>query len=199
MPKGDWIETFTGRRVYPLSPEIDDINITDIAHALSNLCRFTGHTKRFYSVAEHSARMAEYALRLGQPNVAKYALLHDASEAYLCDLARPVKHLPQMEPYRTAEAVLQTCINAAFDLTDPPPMLLATLDEMFLYTEAATLMPTATTWPGYREAILVPDLDPMTLGLAPTHACAFFLQKFGELFWNDGAHAVAPAHGELAA
>ena len=49
-----WIQTFTGKRMYPLDPKPEDICIEDIAHALSNICRFTGHTKKFYSVGEHS-------------------------------------------------------------------------------------------------------------------------------------------------
>src|SRR5271156_4912831 len=80
-----WIQTFTGKKFYPFNPKPQDIDIRDIAHALSNICRFTGHTKRFYSVAEHSRNVA----KLVPAHMKLQALLHDASEAYLCDIARP--------------------------------------------------------------------------------------------------------------
>jgi len=95
---GDWIQTFGGRAFWPLDPRPEDVAIGDIAHALAHLCRYGGHTRRFYSVAEHSVLMA----RAVSPKHRLWALLHDASEAYLVDLPRPIKRaIPQ---YRTAEA-----------------------------------------------------------------------------------------------
>src|SRR5271165_7548492 len=85
--KGDWIQTYTGRVMYPLDPRPEEINIIDIAHALSNLCRFTGHVRTFYSVAEHSVRVSQHC----DPKDALWGLLHDASEAYLADMSRPMK------------------------------------------------------------------------------------------------------------
>ena len=72
-------------------PNPDDIRIEDIAHALSNQCRFAGHAREFYSVAEHSVHVSQLCL----PEHALWGLLHDASEAYLVDLPRPLKLLPE--------------------------------------------------------------------------------------------------------
>jgi len=86
-----YIETYTGRLFYPLNPDPDDVDLQDIAHALSMKCRYTGHTRNFYSVAEHSVLMAEWFEEQDCPWRALYALLHDATEAYLPDVPRPVK------------------------------------------------------------------------------------------------------------
>lgn len=81
-----WIQTYTGKQFWPLNPKIEDINIFDIAHALSMNCRFNGHCKRFYSVAEHSVLVSLYC------DNELDGLMHDASEAYLPDIARPIKN-----------------------------------------------------------------------------------------------------------
>lgn len=82
------ITTFTGIEFAPLAPRLEDIDIRDIAHGLSNLCRFSGQCRKFYSVAEHSVLVS----RLTPPEYALGALLHDASEAYgLNDVAGPIK------------------------------------------------------------------------------------------------------------
>lgn len=90
--KGDWIQTYTGRRFWPADPRPEDVFIEDIAHALSMLCRFGGHCLRFYSVAEHSVLLSWAA----PPEWKRWCLLHDATEAYLCDLPGPIKRgLPE--------------------------------------------------------------------------------------------------------
>lgn len=108
----DWIQTYTGARFYPLEPDLDLIRIADIAHSLSMQCRYTGHTARFYSVAEHSLILAKefhtgWHYRL-------VALLHDATEAYLSDIPRPLKYLPEFAFYRHAEDRLQEMIFDKF-------------------------------------------------------------------------------------
>jgi 5'-deoxynucleotidase YfbR-like HD superfamily hydrolase len=104
------IRTFTGILFDPLNPCVEDIKIQDIAHALSHVCRFTGHVSHFYSVAEHSIRVAE---RL--PKELQLAgLLHDASEAYISDVSSPLKHSEGFARYREIEAVLQEVIYNRF-------------------------------------------------------------------------------------
>lgn len=96
------ITTFTGIEFAPLSPRLEDIDIRDIAHGLSNLCRFSGQCRKFYSVAEHSV----FVSLLTPPKYALGALLHDASEAYgLNDVAGPIK--PFFPEYVQAENKLQ--------------------------------------------------------------------------------------------
>ena len=87
MKPNPWIQTYNGRQVFPLSPDPEQIDIHDIAHALANLCRFTGHTRRFYSVAQHSVLVARECATEFQA----WGLLHDAAEAYINDIARPIK------------------------------------------------------------------------------------------------------------
>src|SRR5580692_700756 len=110
MNRGDWIQTATGRQFWPMDPRPDEIFIDDIAHALSMLCRFGGHCLRFYSVAEHSVLLSRVA-----PQKHKlWALLHDASEAYLVDVPRPIK--PMLVGYKAAEEKIQRAIAVRFNL-----------------------------------------------------------------------------------
>ncbi|KKM07785.1 hypothetical protein LCGC14_1730500, partial [marine sediment metagenome] len=86
--------TYSGRKISILYPGVEDINIEDIAHALSLQCRYNGHCNKFYSVAEHSilaARMfkARYGIKFECDFI--YTLMHDAAEAYVGDLISPVK------------------------------------------------------------------------------------------------------------
>lgn len=109
----DHITTYTGEDFYPLSPNIDQIHILDIAHALSLLCRANGHIKRFYSVAQHSINCAiEAKARNYSKKVQLACLLHDASEAYISDLTRPVKR--SLQGYINIEAHLQNLIYSKF-------------------------------------------------------------------------------------
>ena len=105
-----YITTVTGKHFDPMDPGNHDFNIVDIAHALSLICRGNGHIRFFYSVAQHSIACAEEAVARGySPEVILGCLLHDASEAYLSDVTRPVKkELPQ---YLMAEEKLQRAID----------------------------------------------------------------------------------------
>lgn len=87
--RGEWIQVGvgTGQRFYPLDPRPEEVEIEDIAHALSHLCRFTGHTRELYSVCQHSVLVS----RQCSPRAALWGLLHDAAEAYIGDLSRPLK------------------------------------------------------------------------------------------------------------
>ena len=91
------IPTFTGRSVDLLNPRPEQICIDDVAHALANLCRFTGHTDRHYSVAQHSVMVA----RSCPPELALQGLLHDAHEAYIGDWSAPLKR--SLSPIALAE------------------------------------------------------------------------------------------------
>jgi len=86
------IGLFSGGTFDILNPRAEDVRIEDIAHALSQQCRFTGHTKTFYSVAQHSVLASTLVAAPDE----LWALLHDASEAYMGDMNRPLKHAPEM-------------------------------------------------------------------------------------------------------
>lgn len=132
-----WIETYTGKKVYFLNPSPDQIDIRDIAHSLSNQCRFSGHTKRFYSVAEHSVRVSE-ALR-DNPILSLQGLLHDASEAYVLDVPSPVKQY--LTNYKEIEHELMTVIMAKFGSFWPLHTQVKEADSMLLKNEARALLP----------------------------------------------------------
>lgn len=136
MASQTWIQTASGRAVDPLNPVGSDIVIRDIAAALSKMCRFTGHTKAFYSVAQHSVLVSHYCA----PHHAMWGLLHDASEAYLADIARPVKHSAAFTPYRDIERILQTVIMDQFHLPPFMPDSVREADERMLLTEKRDLM-----------------------------------------------------------
>lgn len=110
---GDWSVTWSGVRFRPLDPRPEDIRLVDIAMALSNIARFGGHKTEAYTVAQHSVLVASRVpegLRLP-------ALLHDASEAYLGDIIRPVKHLPEFyEVWKPIESRVERCIELHFGL-----------------------------------------------------------------------------------
>jgi hypothetical protein len=130
-----YIRTFTGRQCWPLNPKPEDICIEDIAHALSNICRFGGHVREFYSVAQHSVLVS----RTVPPDLALCGLLHDASEAYLCDIMRPIK--PHFPGYAEVEERLMTAIAQVFDFQWPPPPEIKAADMRLLVTERRDLMP----------------------------------------------------------
>ena len=95
---GPYIQTVSGRRVNPLDPSPADIDVHDIAVALSNQCRFGGHTRRYYSVAQHACIVSDQMLERGSSaHDALWGLLHDASEAYLVDLPHPLKHRSELD------------------------------------------------------------------------------------------------------
>lgn len=112
------LETFTGKQFSPLQPRVEDIDIRDIAHGLSQACRFANQCQRFLSVAEHSLRVSERVDPYRDlPLTALAGLLHDASEAYLCDFPRPLKHHSAMgHIYCQVESVLSSVIERAFGL-----------------------------------------------------------------------------------
>lgn len=140
---GDWIQTRHGRKFHLLDPRPEDFDIRDIAHALSNVCRFTGHVSKFYSVGEHSVRVADLLKDGGFSVETQYAgLMHDASEAYISDMARPFKQLPEFAFYREIEDKLMVHLSAAMQFVNPMPKCVKTADEILLGTEARDLM-----WP----------------------------------------------------
>ena len=84
-----WIETYTGVKFDLMKPRTEDVNLADIAHALSMICRYTGHCKQFHSVAQHSVLVARL---LDREDTSIYGLLHDAHEAYIGDISTPLKN-----------------------------------------------------------------------------------------------------------
>lgn len=176
-----YIRTYTGGYFWPLEPRAEDVRLEDIAHALGNQCRWTGHVKSFYSVGQHCVLASRY---VSHENALK-ALLHDASEAYLADLARPIKHAPGLgETYRQVETKLEKAIWEHFKLDGPVPSEMSSehelkqIDNALLWTEKRDLME------GDWEERLAGEerLLPITLETwSPFYAEILFLQRFDEL------------------
>lgn len=137
------IRTYTKRLVSPLDLKVTDIDLEDIGHALSNQCRFTGHAREFYSVAQHSVSVAAYLWDKHQSmELALAGLFHDASEAYLLDLARPIKLLPELEVFSEIEYEIQRTIEAALGFTygEFEHPYVSHADRVLLATELRDLM-----------------------------------------------------------
>lgn len=136
------ITTYSNVYFTPTEPKTEDIKIEDIAHALSLLCRANGHFKQFFSVAQHSINCAREAAARGYSKRVQLAcLLHDASEAYISDVTRPVKqHLPQ---YLAFEQKLQNMIWEKYlgePLSDDELKLIFEIDDAQFYHEFLNLM-----------------------------------------------------------
>lgn len=127
--RGDWMQTFSGRQFWPLDPRPEDICIEDIAHALAMQCRFAGHCLRFYSVAEHSVLVAHHA----EPVDALWALMHDAAEAYVTDVIRPIK--PDLAGYKAIEARVMRAVCERYGLPLDMPAAVKEIDDRILADE----------------------------------------------------------------
>ena len=138
------IKTYTGVMFDPVHPEAERIDILDIAHALSMLCRANGHFRSFYSVGQHCINCAREAKARGYSERVQLAcLLHDASEAYLSDVTRPVKQ--ELPKYLEIEEPLQEAIWRKYlgtELTEEEKVRVFEVDDAMLYYEFKALMDT---------------------------------------------------------
>jgi uncharacterized protein len=171
-----WIQTASGGVFHILDPRQDEILITDIGHALGQMCRFTGHVRRFYSVAEHSI----HASHLVPEKDALWALMHDSSEAYIADLNRPLKHFTAVGPvYKTTEKKIMDAICVKFRLPLEQPESVDKADATMLYTEKAQLMPPMEWDTKWAEDTSTADIKVRCW--SPEIAKVEFLHRFYEL------------------
>jgi hypothetical protein len=178
----DTIALFSGGWLRPLDPDPADITIQDIAHALSNQCRFTGHTREFYSVAEHCVLASGL---MTTDELALDALLHDGSEAYLADLARPIKKAPGLgEVYLKAEEKLEAAIAKRFGTTHPMPDEVKWADNVMLGVEVHMLMHAEFAAAFPLELPL--DAAPQLKYWNPPKAEIHFMATFETLAWKLG-------------
>jgi hypothetical protein len=135
-----WIQTFTGHRVNVFDPDPQTIRLVDISRGLSNTCRFAGQIPQHYSVGQHSLIMS----LMVPPDCALEALMHDAAEAYLGDVPKPVKEgLPD---YRRVSEILEAAIALKFGLVYPWPDAVHVADRRMVLTEAAMLGRDTSGW-----------------------------------------------------
>lgn len=169
--------TNSGRHIDLMNPDPKQIDINDIALALSKVCRFNGQIKYFYSVAEHSVRVSE----LLPNNLKLIGLLHDASEAYICDIPTPLKHLLG-ESYYAIERRIMGAIGEALkvDLTDlPEPVKVA--DRTMTVTERDYLRAVNnTSWGAeYENSLRYPNF--VAWGQHHTTVAERFMKEYNRL------------------
>ncbi len=171
-----WIQTYSGGIFYPLSPRKEDVFLEDIAHALSLMCRFGGHCKEFYSVAQHSVILS----RQVPEEDALQGLLHDASEAYFADICRPVKN--GLVGIKSIETLLQDTIMEKFHLPLELSKEVKEADTRMLATEHRDLMIKGPNWNSLR------DIEPYLFGIIPVdwkRANVMFLERYYEIMKGE--------------
>lgn len=176
---GPYLQTVSGRWVNPFDPDPDQLDAGDIGRALANQCRFGGHSRVFYSVAQHSVIVSELVERAGGDTEDVFAaLMHDASEAYLGDMPHPLKHRsPLGAAFMEAEDRLEQSLRDRFKLkADVPEIKRA--DRRLLATERRAFSDEIWHWPELE------GVEPLALELtawAPDDAARAFAERFHEL------------------
>jgi uncharacterized protein len=197
---GDWILTGSGRRFYPIDPRPEDVSIDDIARSLSNQCRWTGHTRFHYSIAQHACFVSAVVERI-MPSLALAALHHDSGEAYIGDIARPWKRMLavreaqaggvaafgsiEFAEKRILAAILEALAIPA--VSDEEWRMVQVVDNRVLRTEFEQLLPAddAPGWSSLGDSVPGVTIWPMD----PEDAMAAFLHTHERLI---NALAVAP-------
>ena len=168
------ITTVSGRFFDILKPEEYEYDIEEIATALSNLCRYTGHVNRFYSVAEHSVLVS----RIVPVGLSLVGLLHDASEAYLGDVSSPLKKL--LSEYRAIEERVEEAIARQFGLSFPYPAAVHEADKRLYWKEREEIANS-----GVRDRLWHQDLRATrkveVVGMSPVMAKRMFLSRYREI------------------
>jgi hypothetical protein len=156
--QGNWLGTNLGHRIDLDDPDPKEIDLRDIACGLSKIARFNGQTKEFYSVAEHCMNAA----KLVPPEFRLQALLHDASEAYICDVPTPLKRMLG-NTYAMIELRLQNAIGEAFGVElSPLPNVVKQADRIMLVTEHNALQQVPADWGADYEGVIVfPNFEPL--------------------------------------
>lgn len=188
-----YMHTAKGSKYYPFAPKPQDVHIYTIAHHLATIGRWNGATLRrskedsrfdqiFYSVAEHSVYVWRYVCEeLGRPDLGLYALLHDAAEAYVSDLIRPLKYSTAFfEPFKRIEEINERAIAERFNLTLPFPEEIKIADDAVCAAEASQIivMKSSEDWEigkMYNDKRIAPYIIEM---LEPTRARDLFLDTY---------------------
>jgi hypothetical protein len=181
--RGDWFVSYSGQCFNVRAPAPEQINLADIAHHLSHVCRFGGAVREFYSVAEHCV----YVSYLVRPELAALGLFHDATEAYLGDVIKPLKNcLPQ---YRDLEHIWAAAVAARFGLASLEHPEVKTADVAAVQAERRDLLPQTLAadapqelWHAYlQRGDRVPPAAAPVIPVGPARARELFLARAAEL------------------
>lgn len=182
---GNWMQTASGIQYYPIDPRSDEVNEFDIAQSLSRICRYLGHCDKFYTVAEHSV-LVSFCV----PGIwALEGLMHDAPEAYCCDIPRPLKKA--LKSYAAIENANWLAIAERFGLIWSLPTEVKDADDSVLMAERDAIVNPKRVWSVTAEPALVPIFC-----FGPKTANALFLQRLHQL--TAGAFGKTSVRGWLA-
>ncbi len=190
---GAWSQAYSGMRFWVLEPRADEITYDDICIGLARAFRYRGQTRDAYSVAEHSVIVSLYVEKFARERgwkeddvltMAREALLHDAPEAYIGDIARPLKRQKVMKGYGKVEALWEKAIAEHFNLKTTPYSheLIKEVDNRIILDEIEALMIDPDMW---ARSGRYTDLQPLGAEIAALpweQAAAAFSQRFAELF-----------------
>ena len=176
---GPYLQTVSGRWVNPFDPDPAQLDAGDIARALANQCRFGGHSRAFYSVAQHSVIVSQLVEQGGgDAEDAFAALMHDAGEAYLGDMPHPLKHRsPLGAAFKAAEEHLERAIRERFRIKPDVPEI-KPADRSLLATERRAFSAEDWHWP---ELDGVEPVDLELIAWSPDEAARAFAERFAEL------------------
>ncbi|MFJ5378163.1 hypothetical protein ACIPSX_12535 [Pectobacterium sp. CHL-2024] len=181
-----WISTYTGRHFNYADPNLDSICLLDIAHSLSQINRFCGHTNWPYSVAQHSVG-ASYIV---PQEFALEALMHDAHEAYVNDMMSPLKHL--LPDYKSVETRIEQMVRLKFDLPAQTSPEVKHADLVMLATEKEALLhANSGEWP------ILEGITPsnrIIVPMSPVEAKQQFIHRFHDL--TAGRYSTVDYEGE---
>lgn len=198
--RGHWFQTYSGQKVYPLDPRVDETHYDDICMGLARECRYGNQAREFYSVAEHSVYVSIHVERIvreensgylynsrNEPRqfkrVALQALLHDAPEAFIGDMISPIKNMPEMRGYRRAEARWWDVICEKFELHPTPYSndLVARVDARILADEIEALTLDPDMWVRAGKYVGLRPLGVDIIAMPWQQAADVFTQRFLEL------------------
>ncbi|HET6548471.1 MAG TPA: hypothetical protein VFG79_08450 [Solirubrobacter sp.] len=176
---GPYLQTVSSRWVNPFDPDPEQLDAGDIARALANQCRFGGHCRVFYSVAQHSVIVSELVeQRGGDVEDVFAALMHDAGEAYLGDMPHPLKHRSALgAAFKEAEAHLERALRERFRIKPDVPAV-KPADRALLATERRAFSAETWHWP---ELEGVEPLDIELTAWSPDEAARAFAERFAAL------------------
>jgi 5'-deoxynucleotidase YfbR-like HD superfamily hydrolase len=178
-----WMQTYTGKKFYVSEPAKTDFDLGDIAHALSNQCRFGGHTKHFYSVAQHSLFVADIVKASGGNLVQElWGLMHDATEAYMVDIPTPLKLT--LDGYEERENQVMLLIASRLYIPHHGeegllPAVVKIADRVAVVTEARQLTHGTKEWSKAYDAVA--SFPHEIMPVSPTVAERLFLDRYWKL------------------